>query len=133
MPESWKRSSDSMTDDRNDLLAGFFRWAWRTPLVALFASLAVSAASTNDELVHRALEIEAALYGHPQSALLDLEGLVPRADVAPKDARRFVYALYGQAMVLAGKADRKSTRLNSSHPSISYAVFCLKKKKRSTK
>src|SRR5690348_17907624 len=25
-------------------------------------------------------------------------------------------------------ADRKSTRLNSSHPSISYAVFCLKKK-----
>src|SRR5438876_7472492 len=27
--------------------------------------------------------------------------------------------------------DRKSTRLNSSHPSISYAVFCLKKKKRS--
>src|SRR6266487_5870469 len=27
------------------------------------------------------------------------------------------------------KADRKSTRLNSSHPSISYAVFCLTKKK----
>src|SRR5690348_18190393 len=25
--------------------------------------------------------------------------------------------------------DRKSTRLNSSHPSISYAVFCLKKKR----
>src|SRR5699024_12656605 len=29
----------------------------------------------------------------------------------------------------AGRADRKSTRLNSSHVSISYAVFCLKKKK----
>src|SRR5438876_8223570 len=28
--------------------------------------------------------------------------------------------------------DRKSTRLNSSHPSISYAVFCLKKKKNKT-
>src|SRR5690348_17986567 len=27
------------------------------------------------------------------------------------------------------RRDRKSTRLNSSHPSISYAVFCLKKKK----
>src|SRR4051794_41526970 len=27
------------------------------------------------------------------------------------------------------RIDRKSTRLNSSHPSISYAVFCLKKKK----
>src|SRR2546430_12275981 len=30
------------------------------------------------------------------------------------------------------KADRKSTRLNSSHSQISYAVFCLKKKKRDT-
>src|SRR2546429_3320039 len=29
----------------------------------------------------------------------------------------------------SGKADRKSTRLNSSHGYISYAVFCLKKKK----
>src|SRR5207245_8174562 len=29
-----------------------------------------------------------------------------------------------------GDRDRKSTRLNSSHGSISYAVFCLKKKKR---
>src|SRR2546430_10434668 len=29
-------------------------------------------------------------------------------------------------------ADRKSTRLNSSHSQISYAVFCLKKKKRNT-
>src|SRR5690348_18327245 len=28
-------------------------------------------------------------------------------------------------------SDRKSTRLNSSHPSISYAVFCLKKKNKS--
>src|SRR5438067_10598015 len=28
-----------------------------------------------------------------------------------------------------GSRDRKSTRLNSSHVSISYAVFCLKKKK----
>src|SRR5258708_9142195 len=32
--------------------------------------------------------------------------------------------------VAAGQRDRKSTRLNSSHQIISYAVFCLKKKKR---
>src|SRR5690242_7294008 len=31
-----------------------------------------------------------------------------------------------------GDEDRKSTRLNSSHMSISYAVFCLKKKKKRT-
>src|SRR3712207_6917070 len=30
------------------------------------------------------------------------------------------------------RADRKSTRLNSSHANISYAVFCLKKNKKST-
>src|SRR5690554_7643756 len=33
---------------------------------------------------------------------------------------------------LASRADRKSTRLNSSHVRISYAVFCLKKKKKKT-
>src|SRR5947209_16196608 len=33
------------------------------------------------------------------------------------------------ADVVIGQKDRKSTRLNSSHANISYAVFCLKKKK----
>src|SRR5687768_18195890 len=35
----------------------------------------------------------------------------------------------GHARALIGARDRKSTRLNSSHGYISYAVFCLKKKK----
>src|SRR5690348_17974419 len=35
----------------------------------------------------------------------------------------------GLGLLLGAHGDRKSTRLNSSHPSISYAVFCLKKKK----
>src|SRR5699024_12436323 len=44
--------------------------------------------------------------------------------------------LTGQRVVLAASPaelmlDRKSTRLNSSHVSISYAVFCLKKKNKS--
>src|SRR3712207_8918762 len=34
------------------------------------------------------------------------------------------------ALVRRGVRDRKSTRLNSSHANISYAVFCLKKKKK---
>src|ERR1039458_10638659 len=37
----------------------------------------------------------------------------------------------GQAVL--GLKDRKSTRLNSSHLGISYAVFCLKKKKKNKK
>src|SRR2546422_5311296 len=37
----------------------------------------------------------------------------------------------GHAKILDKAGDRKSTRLNSSHGYISYAVFCLKKKKKS--
>src|SRR6266481_8901797 len=39
------------------------------------------------------------------------------------------HAVHGHHRREAGR-DRKSTRLNSSHSSISYAVFCLKKKKK---
>src|SRR5690606_39375184 len=38
--------------------------------------------------------------------------------------------LLGLPRVAPDQADRKSTRLNSSHVKISYAVFCLKKKKK---
>src|SRR2546422_3690734 len=39
----------------------------------------------------------------------------------------------GARLTVFGNIDRKSTRLNSSHGYISYAVFCLKKKKKQTK
>src|SRR3712207_6854533 len=38
----------------------------------------------------------------------------------------------GSELRVTHKADRKSTRLNSSHANISYAVFCLKKKQNDT-
>src|SRR2546427_5770094 len=38
-----------------------------------------------------------------------------------------------ESPVLIPRQDRKSTRLNSSHSQISYAVFCLKKKKKKTR
>src|SRR5438094_1680001 len=48
-------------------------------------------------------------------------------------SRWWVYGTIGPTSVLIGGflvwVDRKSTRLNSSHRTISYAVFCLKKKK----
>src|SRR5690348_17564911 len=43
-----------------------------------------------------------------------------------------VLLLQPQRHLLVRNLDRKSTRLNSSHPSISYAVFCLKKKNTNT-
>src|SRR5438876_8574481 len=58
--------------------------------------------------------------------------LVPeRANYKPGDtARIMIQSPWEQATALVTtERDRKSTRLNSSHPSISYAVFCLKKKK----
>src|SRR2546427_4027756 len=51
----------------------------------------------------------------------ELEPETPRIDHARVDAGGF------------GLQDRKSTRLNSSHSQISYAVFCLKKKKKHDK
>src|SRR3712207_8167639 len=41
---------------------------------------------------------------------------------------KLVQRKLGETLALKGEGDRKSTRLNSSHANISYAVFCLKKK-----
>src|SRR5690554_7618035 len=53
------------------------------------------------------------------------------------EGRRTILTEAGELMLkranfLLDEADRKSTRLNSSHVRISYAVFCLKKKRKST-
>src|SRR3712207_7235615 len=64
-----------------------------------------------------------------------------RRDLAAHEIRLGTLALWaafdpgrGRRGVQSGQAsfaqDRKSTRLNSSHANISYAVFCLKKKKK---
>src|SRR3712207_8083722 len=58
---------------------------------------------------------------HQEHDLVDGEGAVA-ADRRPLDD----VADRGE---LEGEQDRKSTRLNSSHANISYAVFCLKKRK----
>src|SRR3712207_6978787 len=62
--------------------------------------------------------------GVPRDAHLRL---LARAVGAPRDARRARPGLDAHAP--GARRDRKSTRLNSSHANISYAVFCLKKKK----
>src|SRR3712207_6860772 len=47
---------------------------------------------------------------------------------AAADAHRLAGELRGRPRLCRPARDRKSTRLNSSHANISYAVFCLKKK-----
>src|SRR3712207_8115604 len=63
--------------------------------------------------------LQAAMEGYE---VVTMEEAATRADI-------FVTAT-GNADVIT--LDRKSTRLNSSHANISYAVFCLKKKKQQT-
>src|SRR5436189_3738450 len=53
----------------------------------------------------------------------------PRRDCRPARTA----ARHGEDADSPGDEDRKSTRLNSSHRCISYAVFCLKKKKNKRK
>src|SRR5207249_10364601 len=54
----------------------------------------------------------------------------PDQPAVPGRLRRFGNPddVFAQSRPKSGLIDRKSTRLNSSHVSISYAVFCLKKK-----
>src|SRR5688572_32486638 len=68
---------------------------------------------------------------------VQVDRLRPHLDLAGRHARD-VEEVVDQPREVPGLAaddvgDRKSTRLNSSHSQISYAVFCLKKKKKKSK
>src|SRR6266567_5749219 len=91
-------------------LAAAVRWAAAGPL--LLSSLAVM--------------------GSPGPATISLTA-AGSAYGLRRSARYLVGVTAGTTIVLlavASGVDRKSTRLNSSHSQISYAVFCLKKKKK---
>src|SRR6266568_1678201 len=64
---------------------------------------------------------------------LSLHDALPSCECSRTHAccSRMIWTTSAPARMVAGApSDRKSTRLNSSHSSISYAVFCLKKKKK---
>src|SRR5947209_12534328 len=74
-------------------------------------------------LVQLAHDVAARVAG--QTGLEDLQWV--------EEAAHAQVALGRPEEVRLDPADRKSTRLNSSHANISYAVFCLKKKKNRTR
>src|SRR3712207_7490485 len=64
------------------------------------------------------------------TALVADRGKPAEASLRYAAGDRYQADLAGRAAVVGPGQDRKSTRLNSSHANISYAVFCLKKKTR---
>src|SRR2546430_17550518 len=56
-----------------------------------------------------------------------------RHGAAEVTAAGSAFPVRGKHTAVVAGGDRKSTRLNSSHSQISYAVFCLKKKKKKNK
>src|SRR5260221_1719999 len=69
----------------------------------------------------------------PRSTLFPYTTLFRSADVIVSNPPYLRTALISTlAPEVRNEGDRKSTRLNSSHTVISYAVFCLKKKKKYT-
>src|SRR5437773_5625935 len=98
--------------------------------------LPLSQSPTYDAVVYLRTGMDASTLGDSvRQEVQSLDPSIPVFGVRTMDAvmkdylaqRKFALELLG---IFAG--DRKSTRLNSSHITISYAVFCLKKKNRSS-
>src|SRR5689334_24809906 len=89
------------------------------PYTTLFRSLVAPRVGATVPSARRSMPF--ALGGQSPPGPVRVEGHRARGDVADRAAEQ------------RGRTDRKSTRLNSSHSSISYAVFCLKKKKNTEK
>src|SRR3712207_7507921 len=64
-------------------------------------------------------------HGEPVAQAAEAQGVTPK-ELADRNAARFEQL--PPILGASNDLDRKSTRLNSSHANISYAVFCLKKK-----
>src|SRR5438128_9922956 len=72
--------------------------------------------------LHDALPISSTLSNEPESEVIEIRNHLL--------SNYFLSNLVELEREINLNEDRKSTRLNSSHGSISYAVFCLKKKKK---
>src|SRR5690625_5614021 len=75
-------------------------------------------------------DLAATVLAEEDMALPIAEGPVTVLDTAAARLRALVESIGRPLHDVAGVGDRKSTRLNSSHVAISYAVFCLKKKRK---
>src|SRR5438270_7007886 len=84
--------------------------------------------------LHDALPISSDVVRDPQFAALESIITLDDEELGPIKMQNVLFRMLGTPGRVRwsgrriGQEDRKSTRLNSSHSQISYAVFCLKKK-----
>src|SRR5690606_41378619 len=92
--------------------------------LSLHDALPISLQATDAELIDAALEAASSYNVNARGAIH-----VYRVESLPRTATGKVQRKELSRQYTESVGDRKSTRLNSSHVKISYAVFCLKKKK----
>src|SRR5438874_5006605 len=99
----------------------------RTPRSTLFPYTTLFRSGTGEDAIRPALGVRRRLdAGRGRASVRWRRYRVVGGARPAHSPRRQVAGGGGRA---TGRGDRKSTRLNSSHVEISYAVFCLKKKK----
>src|SRR5687768_18174285 len=97
----------------------------RPPRSTLFPYTTLFRSLPPEHIAERVMKYEKHLHGQLTSTLHELERLQARRGGLP-----VAPPVVADVQVTVAAGDRKSTRLNSSHGYISYAVFCLKKKKK---
>src|SRR5437773_12246082 len=122
IPETGRQSHDS-------ILKTTTTWGARLALLTLITLLAAGLSFADGKKHKLSKDLDGLKGGHNGAAV----DVIIQFNQAPTEAHH--QKVHDKGGVLKTKldfingADRKSTRLNSSHITISYAVFCLKKKK----
>src|SRR3712207_7973345 len=99
----------------------------RPPRSTLFPYTTLFRSAQADHFIPPALQMGASL-----PLITPVREPAPPSSMPFQQPKGRMLVYWGCGEHVAGAQDRKSTRLNSSHANISYAVFCLKKKKKST-
>src|SRR2546427_9825657 len=102
-----------------------------TPLSSIFFFFNDTATTEIYTLsLHDALPISSKDTAPPTTQTRIVGSDAPRLRAITLGTMKIADAMIVPTIIVESRRDRKSTRLNSSHSQISYAVFCLKKKKK---
>src|SRR5688572_32539364 len=104
---------------------------FRPPLLRFFLGIRLPPRSTLFPYTTLFRSARFLVGGEGERRELDFRGLQRLRGERRVELRQRLLDLHHRARIAFRVEDRKSTRLNSSHSQISYAVFCLKKKKQS--